>query len=144
LDAAAARQIAEEFDRKTAHDPGPEPPPGDLPATEWKDWPICPQCQTRRQVRCAVCGSAGTDFPLADISESGGQPLVLLMCDACDDHFRPEFFRLCHQCGHDFGDGIAVESLYTPIDYSPRMWIVVGSMAVVGALLAAYFYAIMR
>ncbi len=144
-DAMEARQIAEEFDRTTAHEPSPELAESGPPApVEWQDWPACPACQTRRQVRCPICGSAGTSFPLADISESGGQTLVLLMCPSCDDHFRPEMFRLCHQCGHDYGDGVSVEGPYTPIDYSPRMWVVVGGMALVGALLAAYFYTVMR
>jgi len=145
MDAAEARLIAEEFDRTTAHDPTPEPastePP---PAAEWKDWPVCPQCQTRRQVRCGICGSSGTDFPQADISEHEGQTVVLLICDSCDDHFRPELFRLCHKCGYDYGDGIAVDGPHTPVDYSPRMWVVVGGMVVVGALIAAYFYSLMR
>jgi hypothetical protein len=145
FDAALARQIAEEFDRKTAHDPAPEPPSSEPPQPiEWKDWPVCPQCQTRRQARCPICGSDGTDFPLADISDSGGEPLVLLMCDACDDHFRPEFFRLCHRCGHDYGDGIAIAGSHPPIEYTRRTWIVVGVLAAIGGILAAYFYALMR
>ena len=144
-DAAEARQIAEEFDRTTAHEPMPEPAESGPPApAEWKDWPTCPQCQTRRQVRCAICGSAGTNFPLADISDSGGEPLVLLMCDSCDDHFRPEMFRLCHNCGYDYGDGLSVDGPHTTVEYSPRMWVVVGAMALMGAVLAAYFYAVIR
>jgi hypothetical protein len=145
MDAGEARAIAEEFDRTTAHQPTPEPAASDLPiAAQWKDWPACPQCGMRRQVRCPICGSAGTSFPLADISESGGEELVLLVCDACDDHFRPEMFRLCHQCGFDYGDGILVDGNPTQVDYGPRLWVVVGAMAVVGGLLAAYFYAVMR
>jgi hypothetical protein len=144
-DAVEARAIAEEFDRTTAHDPTPEAVSAEPPApAEWKDWPVCPQCQTRRQVRCGICGSSGTHFPLADISEHQGETVVLLICDSCDDHFRPEMFRLCHQCGYDFGHGIEVDGPLKPIDYSPRMWVVVGGMVVVGALIAAYFYSLMR
>jgi hypothetical protein len=139
-DAIEARQIAEEFDRTTAHEPAPDTSAEPTVPAEWKDWPVCPQCQVRRQVRCGICGSAGTSFPLADISDNG----VLLMCEACDDHFRPEMFRLCHQCGYDYGDGISVDGPHTPVDYSPRMWVVVGGMAAVGAAIAAYFYALMR
>jgi hypothetical protein len=143
-DAVEARQIAEEFDRTTAHDPAPEST-SELPARQqWKEWPVCPQCQTRRQVRCGICGSPGTDFPLADISDSGGEQLVLLICESCDDHFRPQMFRLCHRCGYDYGDGILLDEPSRPIDYSPRLWIVVGGMVAVGLLLAWYFYTVMR
>ena len=144
MDAIEARQIDEEFDRTTAHEPDADPIAESAAIEEWKEWPVCPQCQTRRQVRCGICGSAGTNFPLADINDSGGQPLVLLWCDACDDHFRPEMFRLCHQCGYDYGDGISVDGPHTPVDYSPRMWVVVGGMAAVGVAIAAYFYMLLR
>jgi hypothetical protein len=144
-DAAEARAIAEEFDRTTAHDPEPEPVGNEPPApAEWKEWPVCPQCQARRQVRCGICGSSGTEFPLADITETENGPRVLLVCGSCDDHFRPEMFRLCHQCGHDFGEGISVSGPLAPIDYSPRMWIVVGGMVAVALLVAAYFYVLMK
>jgi zinc transporter ZupT len=53
-------------------------------------------------------------------------------------------FRLCHQCGHDFGDGISVSGPLAPIDYSPRMWIVVGGMVAVALLVAGYFYVLMK
>jgi uncharacterized paraquat-inducible protein A len=141
LDAAEARQVAEEFDRTTAHEPTPDVPAAPAPQ-EWQDWPVCPQCQARRQVQCSICGSSGTDFPLADVIESGGESIVLLICSSCDDHFRPEMFRLCPRCGHDFGDGISFESASQPLDSSPRTWVVLGVMLAGAAILAAYFYAL--
>ncbi len=138
--ASEARQIAEEFDRTTGHDPTPDAPAAETEPAVWKDWPLCPQCGTRRPVRCPVCASAGTDFPLAAIEESAGQPLVLLMCGACDDHFRPEMFRLCHQCGYDYGDGLEVGQAEARGESTARMWLVLGAMGLIGAALAAYFY----
>ncbi len=144
-DAAEARLIAEEFDRTTAHEPAAEPAESGPPApAEWNDWPACPQCQTRRQVQCSICGSSGDQFALADMIESGGQSVVLLICPSCDDHFRPEMFRLCPRCGYDFGDGISFDGPPSPLDASPRMWVVFGIMAAGAAILAAYFYALWR
>ena len=143
-DATEARQIAVDFDHTTAHEPTDEPTADEPPAAVWKDWPACPKCQTRRQVRCGICGSSGTDFALADISERDGEQIVLLVCDACDDHFRPEMFRLCHRCGHDFGEGIEIGGPARPLDYGPRMWLVLGGLAAAGLLMAAYFYALWR
>jgi hypothetical protein len=34
------------------------------------DWPTCPKCHARRITRCPVCGTAGTDFPPADMDIS--------------------------------------------------------------------------
>lgn len=78
------------------------------PSDESLQWPICPQCGQRRSARCPVCGVSRTDFALADSQQFGtGQP-VLLKCEDCDDVFRPEWYRLCAACGHDFGNGIKV------------------------------------
>jgi hypothetical protein len=140
IDADEARAFAEEFNTTTAHDPSPEtnfePPSPDT----WQDWPLCPQCRTPRQVRCPICDAVGTKFPLAAIEERQGRKRVLLICDACDDHFRPEFFRLCHQCGHDYGNGISVEAPSDPVDDSSRAWIVLAIILLGGTLLATYLY----
>jgi hypothetical protein len=64
-----------------------------------------------------VCGVSGTRFPLADLDDSAGVPRVLLICEACDDHFLPEWYRLCPSCGHDYGDGILLESATRPFLY---------------------------
>jgi hypothetical protein len=144
IDADEARAFAEEFNATTAHDPSPDatfdPPQPDL----WQDWPLCPECQTPRQVRCPICGAVGTKFPLAAIEERQGRKRVLLICDSCDDHFRPEFYRRCHQCGHDYGNGISVDAPSEPVDDSSRAWIVLAAITLGGALLAAYLYYIVR
>jgi hypothetical protein len=140
FDADEARAFAEQFNATTAHEPSPEAtfePP--QPET-WQDWPLCPQCQTPRQVRCPICDSVGTKFPLAAIEERQGRQQVLLICDGCDDHFRPEFFRRCHQCGHDYQSGISVEAPREQVDDSSRAWLVLAAVILGGAVLAAYLY----
>jgi len=144
MHAEDARRIAEEFDRTTAHDPTLDAPAAEPEPAVWQDWPVCPQCQTRRQVRCSVCGSAGTDFPLAAIEERDGEPLVLLICQSCDDHFRPEMFRLCHQCGYDYGDGLRVDGDESAGETNVRLWLVVGALGLVAAALAGYFSMLWR
>jgi hypothetical protein len=76
-----------------------------------------------------------------DIHRSHGEEQVLLFCRTCDDHFRPKFYRRCHACGHDFGDGIRVgrEGAVEREPISPRVWIVAGGMAAVLYALVAYF-----
>ncbi|MEX2172906.1 MAG: DUF2007 domain-containing protein [Pirellulaceae bacterium] len=144
-DAIEARQIAEEFDQTTAHDPTSDPPAIEPPPpATWKEWPACPRCQTPRQARCPICGTAGTEFPLADLEETPEGPRVLLICATCDDHFRPEFFRLCHQCGYDYGDGIAVTGPHSPSDYGTRGWIVLAGLLLGTLALAAYFVMLWR
>jgi hypothetical protein len=144
LHAAEARRIAEEFDSTTAHGPTPDDAVTEPPDTSWKDWPVCPRCQTRRQARCSICETAGTDFPLAAIEERDGQSLVLLICETCDDHFRPEFFRLCHACGHDYGEGVAVGDSEAAEITSVRTWIVLGCLAALAVVTWAYFYVLWR
>jgi hypothetical protein len=144
-DAAEARQIAEDFDATTAHEPTSDDEPlADSSPPAWTDWPTCPGCRERRQARCPICGSAGADFPLADIEEGKAEPIVLLICASCDDHFRPEFYRLCHRCGHDFGDGIEIHAARTHADESRRVWLLL--LGLVGGALTtlAYFGWLMR
>src|SRR3954471_7575996 len=43
-DAASARQLAEEFDRQTAHEPRDDDSHDVATALEWTDWPLCPEC----------------------------------------------------------------------------------------------------
>jgi hypothetical protein len=69
-DAVEARKIALEFDRKAVSTEDSRA------SAEWESpgrpdvlvaWPICPQCRARRSTRCPVCGTAGSDFPPADL-----------------------------------------------------------------------------
>jgi hypothetical protein len=140
-DAAQARQLAEEFDRQTAHEPtddgGAER--GDL--GDWPDWPTCPACGERRSARCPVCGATGTSFPVADVQESSSGKRVFLHCPDCDDHILPEWYRVCARCGHDYGEGVEVVSPTEPeaVETSVRGWIVLG-LAIAGSLaLVGYF-----
>jgi uncharacterized paraquat-inducible protein A len=138
-DALRARKIAEDFDRQTAHEPSGDDQPG-TPDAEWTEWPVCPECGERRSARCPVCGSSGTDFPLADLQESGAAQRVLLVCHECDDHMRPEWYRLCARCGHDFGGGVEVNRPDRPaLEISRSEWLVVALTVVCGLVLAAYF-----
>jgi hypothetical protein len=78
----------------------------------WAAWPLCPQCQARREAQCTVCSAHGTDFRLADFEEpehpeeGDSDADVLLLCSTCDEPFTPKFYRRCAECGHDFGAGI--------------------------------------
>ena len=146
--AAAARQLVMKFEEevregklRVADKPGLNEEQ-DL----WEEWPTCPECGQKRQALCPICGSAGTDFPLMDILRSGGNEQVLLFCRTCDDHFQPKFYRLCHGCGHDYGDGIRLET-EGPLErepVSPRVWIVAGCLAVVVTAIVGYFAWVLR
>jgi hypothetical protein len=140
-DAIEGQEIADKFDERTAHDPTPdEGDDGKEPkSAEWEDWPTCPECHERRAIRCPICGVSGTQFELADIQETEAGPRVLLMCDACDDHFRPEMFRLCHHCGHDYGDGYEIESATPrPEEVNRRVWLLAAGLIIGTALLIGY------
>jgi hypothetical protein len=142
-DAPEARQFAENFDLQTAHDPTPDDEP-ESDSTDWKDWPVCPECGERRSARCPVCGVSGSQFELTDIQETESGQRVLLMCDACDDHFLPEFFRLCHRCGHDYGDGHELPRPMTRAEFNSRLWIVAAGLLIGTALIIGYFSILLR
>lgn len=124
--------------------------------SNWIEWPVCPQCERRRQTVCSVCGTAGIEFDLAEYlapaehvcetraNEEASAPAseeleVLLMCPQCDEVFKPRFYRLCAQCGFDFGAGIEIaQSESTPLP--PRVvWTILG-LAAFGLSLLAYFW----
>lgn len=136
--AAAARQLVMKFEESDKAE--------DATTELWQDWPLCPQCGQKRQVLCSICGTAGTDFPLMDILRTGDREQVLLYCRTCDDHFRPQFYRRCHACGHDFGDGIRIgpDQRPAPEPVPPRVWLVAGGLAALLAALIAYFAWVLR
>ena len=105
-DAERARAFAAEFDRRTAHETDDEDYSEPPPVAEWSEWPVCARCGQRRTARCTVCGSARTDFRLAELQPSGEAGHVLFQCDDCDDVIEPQWYRRCAACRHDFGDGI--------------------------------------
>jgi hypothetical protein len=139
-DGPAARLLAEEFDRQTAHEPTDDDQAEASELLPWSDWPVCPTCGERRSARCPVCGLSKTDFPLADIQELREGERVFLACDACDDHFLPEWFRVCPRCGYDYGDGIEISPPATarPVN-EPRLAVVIGVLLAVGIIATAYF-----
>jgi hypothetical protein len=122
--AAEARRIAEEFDATIVvaarHEHGADdvaevarvpdeglkekPSRAAAPANR----PRCPQCGKPRMAICPVCETAGTDFPLADMSldDLGGEGSTMLICRTCDEPFEPGYLRRCEWCAYDFGTGI--------------------------------------
>jgi len=139
-DAAAARQLAEQFDRQTAHEPLADDGRDISTAAPWDGWPICPTCSEPRSARCPICEASGSNFALADLQESESGDRVLLFCPNCDDHFRPEWYRLCARCGHDFGDGIQMTQparVGSPIGL--REWLVVAATTAFLIAVSAYF-----
>jgi len=147
-DAAEARNLALEFeDQLRVTSPARDVDDSAYYAATdtWNDWPTCPDCGQRRHTRCPLCGQAGVDFPLVDLEKTERGDIVLLMCLACDEPFRPQFYRLCHQCGHNFGQGISVgQSTGSPgrgVNESDqrKVLVVVGAMIVLGLGLAFYF-----
>ncbi|MBC7852718.1 MAG: DUF2007 domain-containing protein [Pirellulaceae bacterium] len=140
-DAVKGRLIAEQFDAILRDGHAFETEDFDVADADWTDWPLCPSCHQRREVLCNVCGSRGSKFALADLIDEPGRKSVLLHCDSCDDHFRPQFFRICHHCGHDFVKGIesqaAVQEIHLP-ENTRRTWIVIGGLVAFGVVFVAY------
>lgn len=137
-DAEEARRFVEDFDSTTAHEPVAEDA-SEVEPLEWSAWPLCIQCGERRSARCPVCGVSGTRFPLADIQETEDGQRALLVCEACDDHFVPEWYRLCPRCGHDFGDGLEVGTRPERSQWSLQTWLVLGAMTAGALAFAAYW-----
>lgn len=143
-DAARARQIALNFDDRTAHELLTGDDDHDSDDGEWTDWPRCPECGERRSARCPVCGLSDSAFPFADIEESPEGNRVFLVCQACDDHFLPDWYRLCHRCGHDYGDGYTIETPSHRSTYNAQAWLVLGLMLAGAAAFAGYFVWLFR
>lgn len=123
-DEKRARAFAAEFDRMLREGRGPDFGETAEQITAWREWPACPQCRTRRMTACPVCGEAGDNFAKTDYDERGAEvnpsrrdvPLhevdsnrPLIECPMCEERFRPEFYRRCAHCGHDFGEGIDLD-----------------------------------
>jgi hypothetical protein len=145
-DAVKGRLIAEQFDAVLRDGGSVTTDDFEVASADWTDWPLCPSCRQRREVLCNICGSRGNKFALADSVEVQGGTQVLLFCDTCDDHFRPQFFRICHHCGHDFGSGIETEPVQQTIELpenTGRTWLVIGGLVAFAVALGAYFYWLM-
>jgi Putative prokaryotic signal transducing protein len=138
-DANDGRQLAEEFDRRTAEGSVGDEPAIEAEAKEWADWPVCPECSERRAARCPVCESSANDFPLADLQATPDGERILLFCSSCDDHFLPQWYRLCARCGHDFGSGVLIDADRHPRQWDLRSMLVIAAMLAGVAAFAAYF-----
>jgi hypothetical protein len=136
-----ARQFAEEFDLATAHESSDDETFEPQTLQPWPDWPTCPTCAERRSARCHVCGASGANFPLADIVETDSGHDVLLKCEDCDDLIKPQWYRLCARCGHDFGSGLEINHAPKPlIHLDPRSAIVLASLTAGALILLSYFF----
>ncbi len=104
-------------------------------------WPTCPECSAKRPAQCPYCQHSGDDFQPAHGIDRATEFVVV--CPLCDEPFAPAFFRLCHQCNHDFGEGklaLARSSSDEPADLNWRVFLVCGiTLLIVGATFA-YFY----
>jgi predicted RNA-binding Zn-ribbon protein involved in translation (DUF1610 family) len=137
-DAEEARRLAEEFDQQTSHEPTADSAEA-AALTDWSEWPVCPTCGERRSARCSVCGSSGNRFGLADILSTTAGEQVLLKCEACDDLFQPEWYRLCPHCGHDFGTGIITSSPTGAAINAATLFVLVALLAG-GSIFVGYFF----
>ncbi len=150
-DSEQARKVAIEFDRRLPDDSELVVGDEDL---RWSKWPACPDCDRRRQAVCPVCETAGNDVPLAEFlaptaparstrvsHQNDYDPetdeTVLLMCQNCDESFRPRFYRHCENCSHDFGFGVVIET-QPGAEFNPRILLVVGTL--IGMAVAAFLY----
>ena len=138
--ALAARALAEQFDRQTAHEITDDDAAESEPLSEWPDWPLCPTCRQRRSARCPICGASRSDFLLADIDDDDATQRVLLKCDDCDDLIQPQWYRRCAACGHDFGSGIEVAEVNAADTTTIRSaWIILAGLSAGALALIAYF-----
>ena len=126
-------------------------------SNEAASWPACPECAAARHTRCPICQRTGADFPLADYVPqmepvgSGELPVLgdrdwvqtLLMCPDCDEAFTPRFYRRCHACGYDFGDGFEVRSS-TREQLPDRALFVLIGLGILMFGVAMYFWWIFR
>jgi hypothetical protein len=92
---------------------------------------------------CRLCGAARDYFPPAWHAE--GEHHGLRFCASCDDIAELQFYRRCHACGHDYGEGIIPEE--PPAEERENhervrwaLYLLLGG----AGLLAAYFYWLMR
>jgi hypothetical protein len=65
--------------------------------------------------------------------------VAMLMCPVCEEAFSPVFYRWCQQCGHDFGDGLLVQTP-EPDELTDRALIVLAAMVGLFIALITYFW----
>jgi len=133
---------------------------------KWLDWPRCPSCERNRPTFCPTCDIAGDQFPLAEYIPAAApvhatrrasgcacrtcdkdrdeeHAPVLLMCPCCDEAFAPKFYRLCEECGHDFGEGRQVE-VSEPEELSGRVLFVISALSALTIGILVYLWQLFR
>ncbi len=68
---------------------------------------------------------------------------VLLFCPDCSEAFSPTFFRLCAQCGHDFGEGRVVSGP-RPSEMNNRVLFAILVLTGLGIGSVVYFWMLFR
>ena len=81
-----------------------------------------------------VRSSRGEDSPQQETSE---QPL--LICPNCDESFAPRFYRICEDCGHDFGFGVELKT-ESSAEVNYRAAIIVGGLTILAIAAVTYFW----
>ena len=153
---AKAAELVREFEAKQLARPPamsllPQnqlPPPENADDDEHSDrtidaqiWPKCPECNTPRPTQCPFCKHTGSDF-LAAYRDSEDERSVV--CPTCDEPFQPIYHRICHNCGHDYGDGKQLSAPRPAVeDVNWRVPIVIiGVLAVLGLVMAYFYYVV--
>ncbi len=108
---------------------------------DWRKWPKCEECGTRRMTQCSFCNSTNSEFPLADGTPASSEDAtVLLCCHLCDEPFEPEFYRYCPECGFDAGDGLDARYDADPDLANPRVHMILGILIALGVGSMAYYF----
>lgn len=68
---------------------------------------------------------------------------MLLMCPSCDEAFAPKFYRLCEECGHDFGEGRQVK-VPVPVELPGRVLFVIAALAALAIGVLFYWWLLFR
>ena len=152
-DADKAREVVTAFERQQQAARRQPPDPEIEYVDDWADWPLCPSCHKRRQTVCPICGTAGVDLMLADPNHQGIAPVLgpnkeagvpdlpLLLCNTCDEPFRPRFYETCQWCGHKHPDGIPSPHAGLPKEkLNPRIWAMAGGLGILIAGICGYFW----
>ncbi|QDU28737.1 hypothetical protein ETAA8_38420 [Anatilimnocola aggregata] len=106
-------------------------------------WPKCPECGASRQAECLVCGNATDFFPTA--YQPDEQAEALRFCPDCDDVAQLRFYRRCHRCEYDFGDGYTPPLRVEEQEHESKLaWVLLLGLIAGLAVLMAYFSLLFR
>ena len=85
--------------------------------------------------KCSACSPSEPD----ELANNDQDSVAMLMCPVCEEAFTPVFYRWCQQCGHDFGDGLLVQTP-EPDELTDRALIVLAGMIGLFIALITYFW----